>query len=150
MKELSVSAAIIVISRDMRALILQRKPGDSFPNKWTVPGGKLKDSDFAFAAGRDFCYYVAENAAIRELMEETGIEVKAENLRFLCTLYLKEINRLVVSFYSILDEDSERMPVKLSGSKACKWIGRNGIKDYDFIPDIGSEIEAAYRSIEEG
>ncbi|MGD0728884.1 MAG: NUDIX domain-containing protein [Candidatus Micrarchaeaceae archaeon] len=145
MKEFSISAAIILVSSDRKVLVLQRNPNDSFPNKWTVPGGKLKDVDFDNVS--EFSYYPAEYAAVREVKEETGIEVKADELEFLCSLYLKEINRIVISFYAVLDKKSDEFKISLKDNQDFKWIGSEDIKSYDFIPDIGSEIEAAYKKI---
>src|SRR5271156_4940658 len=125
MKEMSISATIILISSDSKALILQRNSGDSFPNLWTVPGGKLQDSDFDFAASKDFCYYPAEYAAIREVKEETGIEVKMEDLRLLCSMYMTPINRMVISFYAVLDRSSKEISVVLTDNQAHSWIDRN-------------------------
>lgn len=147
MKEFSISATIILVSSDMKALILQRNPNDSFPNKWTVAGGKLNDTDGDFTNGKDFCYYPAEYAAIREVKEETGIDVEPKELRFLCSLYLKEINRFIVSFYAVLDKKADDTHVLLSDNQAHSWISRDEIKNYDFIPDIGGEIESMYAAL---
>lgn len=147
MNEFSISATIIIMSRDGKALILQRNPDDSFPNKWTVPGGKLKERDGDFTNGDGFCYYPAEYSAIREVKEETGIDIKVEDLRFLCSLYLKEINRFIISFYAIHGKDSGDIGVSLSDNQDHRWIRREEIRDYDFIPDIGGEIDAVYGSI---
>jgi len=148
MKEMSISATIILVSKDRKSLILQRNPGDSFPNKWTVPGGKLKDEDFDFSKSKDFCYYPAEYAAIREVKEETGIEVKLGQLRLLCSMYMTPINRLVISFYAVLGRNSDEMKISLSDNQAYSWIKREEIGNYDFIPDIGLEIEDTYKLIE--
>ena len=145
--EFSISATIILISRDGKALILQRNPDDSFPNKWTVPGGKMKEKDGDFTQGADICYFPAEYSAVREVEEETSIKVKSDELQFLCSLYLKAINRFIVSFYILLDKNSDEIDVLLSDNQAYRWIARNEIKDYEFIPDIGGEIEAVYRKI---
>ena len=145
--DFSISATIIIISKDRKALILQRNPGDSFPNKWTVPGGKIKDTDGDFTNGKDFCYYPAEHSAVREVLEETGIKIDVNDLKFLCTLYLTAINRFIVSFYAVSDKNSDDMKVILSGNQSYAWIKREEIKNYDFIPDIGGEIEAVYLKI---
>lgn len=145
MRDFSISATIIIMSSDMRALILQRNPGDSFPNKWTVAGGKMDDNDGDFANGMDICYYPSEYSAIREVKEETGIDVKPDDLRFLCTLYLKKINRFIISFYAISERKADNIKVSLSDNQSYRWIARGEIKNYDFIPDIGGEIEAVYK-----
>jgi 8-oxo-dGTP pyrophosphatase MutT (NUDIX family) len=146
--EFSISAAIFLVSSERKALILQRLATDSFPNKWTVPGGKLKEADGDFTHGQDICYFPAEYSAIREVKEETGIEVKPEQLKFLCSLYLKVINRFIISFYVVLDKSSDEMKVILASNQSYKWISRDEIKSYDFIPDIGGELEAVYKKID--
>jgi len=147
MKEFGVSAAIILISKDRKALVLQRNADDTFPNKWTVPGGKVNENDGDFTNDGEFCYHLAECSAIRELKEETGIEVGLNDLQFLCSLYIKAINRFLISFYVVLDIDSGSMNISLSDNQAYAWISRDEIKSYDFIPDIGGEIRAVYEKV---
>lgn len=144
MNEFSISAAIIIISAEGKALILQRNANDSFGNKWTVPGGKMNESDGDFSGGADICYYPSEFSAIREVKEETGIEIKHSELRFLCTLYLKKINRFIVSFYAVSEIKADDIDVSLSDNQDYRWISRDQLKNFEFIPDIGSEIEAVY------
>lgn len=146
-KEMSISATIILISKDNKALILQRNPNDTFPSLWTVPGGKLKDQDFVYSKDENMSYYTGEYAAIREVKEETSIEVKNENLRFFCTMYMRQINRFVLSYYALLDKNSEEMNVVLSDNQDYRWISREEIKDFDFIPDIGGEISDTFELI---
>jgi 8-oxo-dGTP pyrophosphatase MutT (NUDIX family) len=147
--EFSISAAIFIISKEKKALILQRNATDSFPNQWTVPGGKMNEKDGTFTHEGQVCYYPAEYSAIREVKEETGIDVKHDDLEFLCSLYLKAINRFIVSFYVVSDKNFNDIPVILAGNQAYKWISRDEIKNYDFIPDIGSELEAVFAKIDE-
>jgi len=45
LESLKVSSTVVVISKDKKALIVQRPPNKSFANLWTVAGGKLQDTD---------------------------------------------------------------------------------------------------------
>ena len=108
----------------------------------------MDDNDGDFANGMDICYYPSEYSAIREVKEETGIDVKPDDLRFLCTLYLKKINRFIISFYAISERKADNIKVSLSDNQSYRWIARGEIKNYDFIPDIGGEIEAVYKLLE--
>jgi|GEM_PF-2309281 8-oxo-dGTP pyrophosphatase MutT (NUDIX family) len=148
MNEFSISAAIIIISAEGKVLILQRNANDSFANKWTVPGGKMNEGDGDFTSGMDICYYPSEFSAIREVKEETGVIIKHHELRFLCTLYLRKINRFIVSYYTVSEMKADDISVSLSGSQDYRWVSRDEIKNYEFIPDIGSEIEAVYRLLD--
>jgi len=62
------AAGILFLVGDT-ALFLRRGNGGDHPNEWSIPGGKIEDGE------------TAEEAAIRETLEEAGIEVKPEMLR---------------------------------------------------------------------
>jgi len=148
LESLKVSATIIVISRDNKALIVQRPPDKAFANLWTVAGGKLQDTD-GTPIGSDFHYFAVEKCAIRELREETGIDVYNKELHFLCSIYAGQINRLIISFYVILDKDSDEIKIKLTECQDYRWIEKYLIPSYKFIPDIGGEIEEVFERLEQ-
>lgn len=63
MTPLQIVTIIIVVECQGRFLLVQRSIGDDiFPGKWQNPGGKVELGE------------TIENALIRELKEETGIE----------------------------------------------------------------------------
>ena len=143
LKSLKVSSTVVVISKDMKALIVQRPSDKSFANLWTVAGGKLQDTD-GIPIAEDFRYFSTEVCAIRELREETGISVLISDLKYLCSLYAGAINRLILSYYVILDKNADEIEIKLSECQAYKWIIQDKIKYYRFIPDIGGEISEVF------
>ena len=66
------AAAVVVVTRKVDgAVLLTRRPAHmrSFPCAWVVPGGAVDDGE------------TVEEAAAREVLEETGLLVCAENLR---------------------------------------------------------------------
>jgi len=62
MQPLDVAAAIIY--RDGRYLITQRMTGDSFGDRWEIPGGKMEPGE------------ALEATVVREIREELGMEVE--------------------------------------------------------------------------
>ena len=46
LEAVKVSSTVIVISKDMKALIVQRPSDKTFANLWTVAGGKIRDDEF--------------------------------------------------------------------------------------------------------
>ena len=56
--------AVVLIDRDGRVLLSQRPSGKSMAGLWEFPGGKVENGE------------VPEEALIRELKEELGIDTK--------------------------------------------------------------------------
>jgi len=157
LKSLKVSSTIIVISKDKKALIVQRPSDKMYANLWTVAGGKMQDTDGILVAD-DFRYFSAEVCGIRELEEETGIHVFIKDLKYLCSIYAGAINRLILSYYVVLDKNANEIKINLSECQAYKWVTRDEakgvkilkghfVKNYNFIPDIGGEIEEVFKRI---
>lgn len=147
LENIKVSATIIVISKDNKALIVQRPPDKAFPNLWTVAGGKLQDTD-GCPKSEGFRYYSVEGCAIRELYEETGITVDVEQLKYLCsiTTIWGDTRRVILSYYVVLHKDSKDVRIALDECKNYAWATERDMQRYHdkylhlFIPDISGEI----------
>jgi len=141
---LKISATIIVISKDRKVLIIQRLASEqNFPNYWTVAGGKI-DSKDGIEITNGFMYFSGEYCAVRELEEETGIKVSPNDIKFLCTIVAPQINRLIISYYVILDENADELKITLNDCQVYRWIPENLVDLYEFIPDIGGEIHHTF------
>lgn len=85
MVEVKAAATVILVrdgSTGLEVLLLKRPQHGAFANAWVYPGGRVevedvKDDD---AAELD----VARNTGERETLEETGLVVRAADLRHLC------------------------------------------------------------------
>ncbi|WP_329570708.1 nucleotide triphosphate diphosphatase NUDT15 [Kitasatospora sp. NBC_01266] len=67
-----IGAGVIVPTPDGRGVLLGRRTTPGEPRTWSLPGGKVDHPGESF-----------EQAAARELAEETGIELPAERMRVL-------------------------------------------------------------------
>jgi 8-oxo-dGTP pyrophosphatase MutT (NUDIX family) len=145
-ENLKLSATIIVISKDNKALIVQRPADKAFPNLWTVAGGKLQDTD-GIEQEKNFLYYSVELCAVRELFEETGISVDYKLLEYLCsiTTIWSDLKRVIISYYVVLPLNAKDISITLSENQAYRWIPEYLIDSYNFIPDIGGEIKEVFK-----
>jgi 8-oxo-dGTP pyrophosphatase MutT (NUDIX family) len=132
-----------IIIKDGKYLITKRAPHElAWPNRWTVPGGKLEAKDYEnreadTAAGQ--WYNVCERLLKREVMEETGLKIK--NIKYLTSLVFKRPDNIpvvVLSLFADHDEGEVRLCKDLT---EYAWVTLEEAKKYDLIDGIYEEIE---------
>ncbi|MBN2100579.1 NUDIX domain-containing protein [Candidatus Dojkabacteria bacterium] len=137
-----------IIIKDGKYLITKRSESEAaFPGLWTVPGGKLRSSDYTSRDKDtgDSWYNVLEEQLKREIREETGIEVK--NIRYLLSLaYIRSdgIPTLILSFYCDYESGDVTLADELT---EFAWIEGYQIGDYEFVPGLSEEIEMVDKKI---
>lgn len=97
-KEINCSVTVMPILAGKIGFI-RRKKGDSYAELLTAPGGKVEPTDGVLIEGVP--YWPVEDAAIRELKEETGIKIVRNQLKYFCSLTLPN-GKVVISMYTIL------------------------------------------------
>lgn len=97
-------AATVVLLREtttgIETLLLRRHQAVQFAGgMWVFPGGRVDDSDFA-AANND-TIAAAKTAAIRETLEETGLDISANSLQLFAhwTTPEGEVKRYATAFF---------------------------------------------------
>lgn len=140
-----------IVVKDGKYLIAKRSPEESaFPGLWTVPGGKLRSSDYTSLPKNtaDHWYNVLEKLLEREIEEEVGLKVK--NIRYLLSLtYIRSDNvpTIIISLYC--DYDSGE--IKLSDELVeYTWVTVNELDKYKFVPGLKEEIELVDKYLKEG
>jgi len=109
-----------ILRRQGRVLICQRGGEDPFAGKWEFPGGKLAGGESAPAA------------LVRELAEELGITVDAQDLRLLetSTYHYPQGPSVELYFFEVLDFQGEPRNLVF---RDMLWVSAGRAADYDFL-----------------
>jgi 8-oxo-dGTP diphosphatase len=119
-KPIVLVAACALIDTDGRILIAQRPEGKSLAGMWEFPGGKVEQGE------------TPEQALIRELNEELGIETKETCLAPLTfASYSYEKFHLLMPLY--ICRRFWGVPQPKEG-QALKWVKARNLRDYDMPP----------------
>jgi len=131
-----------IIVKDGKFLITKRAPTEkTFPNQWTVPGGKLEVSDYKSRPKdtSEHWYNVLENLTKREVFEETALKIK--NIKYVTSLvYIRPDNipTLIISLYADFDSGEIKLEPSLT---EYAWIDLGEAKNYPLIEGIYEELE---------
>ena len=110
----------MLIDRDGRVLLSPRPSGKSMAGLWEFPGGKVENGE------------VPEEALIRELKEELGIDTWCS-----CLAPLSFASHSYEDFHLLMPVFVCRKwvgsPTPMEG-QALKWVNRDKLKDYPMPP----------------
>ena len=143
--------ATAILVKGGKYLIAKRASWEkAFPNRWTVPGGKLKVLDYALQQKDTgiHWYNVVENLVRKELGEEVGLGIK--NIGYVTSLvYMRddEIPSLIISLYGEPEGDEVRLSKELT---EYNWVSLEEAKSYDLIEGIYEELEILDRKLKTG
>lgn len=113
-------AAAALIDADRRVLITQRPPGKPMAGLWEFPGGKVHDGE------------TPEQALIRELFEELGIDVCPTCLSPLTfASHSYETFHLLMPVFQIRNWDGV---VTAKEGQQMKWVRTNRLADHPMPP----------------
>ena len=133
-----------IVVKDGKFLVTQRADWEKkFPNRWTVPGGKLSTDDYVNLPKDtpNYWYNVLEQTLRREVKEEAGVDIA--KIRYVTSLAdAREDNdpSLVISCLA----DYAGGEVKLDDSMTdSRWISLQEAKEIDLIEGIYEELVMA-------
>ena len=112
--------ACALIDADGRILIAQRPEGKGMAGLWEFPGGKVDPGE------------TPEQALVRELREELGIEVCLECLApFTFASHAYEKFHLLMPLYICAKWEGEITPRE---GQTIKWVRASALRDYPMPP----------------
>jgi 8-oxo-dGTP diphosphatase len=112
--------AVALVDSDNRVLIAQRPEGKALAGLWEFPGGKIEPGERP------------EEALIRELREELGIEVKAACLAPLSfASHAYDDFHLLMPLYICRKWQGFVQPCE---GQALKWVRPKALRDYPMPP----------------
>jgi len=123
---------------DWRVLVLQRAPDVSRPGSWETVYGKIDPGERP------------EQAAVRELREETGLELKALYDVTVSSFFLhtSQTIQMAIVFAAFVDNDSE---VTLSDEhQRFEWLSADEARDRFTWPRSAQALRDAHRLLARG
>jgi 8-oxo-dGTP diphosphatase len=123
----AVPIAVAVVEHDDRFLIGQRPPGVVLAGFWEFPGGKIYEGESA------------EDAAVRECREETGIEIEALGT-YGERLQMYDHGAVHLHFVACRPRDSLQSPCS-----PFRWVERLYLNGYQF-PAANEELLSLLQS----
>lgn len=139
-KHFVVATGIIV--KEGKYLIAKRAAHEAaFPNRWTVPGGKLNASEYTNRPkdAKELWYNVVEDLVTREVKEEAGLDVLEWDYVTSLT-YIRPDNYpcIIISMFGYYNCGEVKLCKDLT---EYAWVTLEEAKNYDLIDGIYEELE---------
>ena len=123
------ASIVFVINGDDKVLVLKRSKSGSFPGVWALPGGKAEFGE------------LPEETAIREVREETQIELPSDSLFFLHKMI--QGNK---DFYFFWSKVGDPKPVIDDEHQDWLWVDKDKVEKSCGIP-TDPEVWAKFKGL---
>ncbi len=135
MTDTTLSAHVLVFKDDRVLLVKHGDEAGHLTGVYGIPGGRVNE-------GED-----VEDAAVRELLEETGTKVSKEDLQsfpnnqYTADIKRKDglIRRYMMTVFLCEEFSGE---IKVSDETIPEWIEISNLNSYNLLPNVERAIEA--------
>lgn len=126
-----------VVEKEGKILVSQRSFEETHePGKWTIPGGKVERT-------QGDVWNVIEETLAKEVMEETGVEIK-ENAELLTNnTFIRSTGQHVVALIFLCHWQAGE-PQALEDTIGVAWISETELDNYQFAPNVRTYIEKGF------
>lgn len=117
-----------------RIVLIKRQDHEPQGNKWALPAGKIKEKE-----------ETKEKAVIREVKEETNLELKTRDIEYLGKLYERYPDYdYVFHLYRAETSSRENLKINPEEHKDYRWVKPGEAIEMDLIRDLKWCIEKFY------
>jgi mutator protein MutT len=109
---------IYAITENNEVLITQRHKNKPWALKWEVTGGSILKGE------------TPEQGAIRELKEETGIEVTASDLKFVYSYIYKNVPSIYKCFVVFIDKETTKIQLQEGETIDYRYLSYSEFKQF--------------------
>lgn len=109
---------IYTITEKNEVLITQRHQNKPWPLKWEITGGSILKGE------------TPEQGAIRELKEETGIEVAESDLNFVYSYIYKNVPSIYKCFVVFIDKEKTTIQLQEGETIDYRYLSYNEFKEF--------------------
>lgn len=118
-----IVASTLVYYADQFVFITQDKPGGAYPNTLHLPGGGLEPDETPISA------------AVREVREETGLELRSITpIDFDWDVLSYKGEQTLLIYLRFIGEATSRAAVARSDATAVLWLDKNSLRDHFHNP----------------
>lgn len=116
-----------------KILFLHRNPGKPQGETWCVPGGKLEEGE------------TAEQAVIREVMEEVGIDLKGKLLTYCRKVFVRFPDReFILHLFRVQLEEEPQLNVAAQEHQSYRWVTLEEALKLPLIPGGDQCLKIAF------
>lgn len=149
-----VAVTAIIVNKEGKYLIAKRAGWEKFqPNKWTVPGGKLRSDEYAKMAithhDGNQRYDVVKWVLDNEVKSEVNLEIHPP--QYVCDLVAMRPDGhplLVMSYWA--KHKAGKVKLKDKSLTEYAWVTLAEAKKYDLIDGIQDEIKIVDKILKKG
>lgn len=131
----TIKAAGCLLDYEGKFLILHRQDHKPQGDLWGFPGGKLDDNE------------TSKEAVIREIFEETHIDISNSPLHFIRTVYLTSSDSpdcIFHIYFTKLSDYPDDIKISFKEHKGFTWISAKEAMKLDLMKDEEKIIELVY------